>query len=200
MPSLNAVIEGIVRRLNAHKARHQDGGADEISLAGLTVASEDIDFTLNEYTSAQTLTADNYLVIVDASSGNITITLPASASHTNRIYTIKKIDSSQHKVTIDANSTETIDGEETIVLNLQYSYVTIICDGTEWWIIGGEYVKMEDILERIEDKLETFLEREAKALVTIDKVMRHLGGASTLEVDDDEVEKGLKDMMVEVED
>ncbi len=36
MPALNAIIEGIVRRLNAHASRHQDGGADEIILTGLS--------------------------------------------------------------------------------------------------------------------------------------------------------------------
>lgn len=136
-------------KLDDHHTRHEKGGADEMSLAGLIVASEDISFTLNEYTSAQTLTADNYLVIVNAISGNITITLPASASHTNRIYTIKKIDSSSHTVTIDANSLETIDGETTIELKLQYAYITIVCDGDEWFIIGGEYVKMEDKLDTL---------------------------------------------------
>ncbi|GAH36988.1 unnamed protein product, partial [marine sediment metagenome] len=53
---------------------------------------------------------------------------------------------------IDANSTETIDGEQTIELTLQYAYLAIICDGTEWWIIGGEYVKMEDKLDTLIDK------------------------------------------------
>ena len=123
--------------------------------------SEDIKFTLNEYTSAQTLTADNYLVIVNASTGNITITLPPAVNHKNRIYTIKKIDSSGNSVTIDANSSEKIDGEQTVVLNLQFAYVTIVSDGDEWFIIGGQNVKIEDLigqqislLEEIRDGIE----------------------------------------------
>lgn len=174
MPGLNAIIEGIKQRANWHHARHEAGGADEMSLAGLIVASEDISFTLNEYTSAQTLTADNYLVIVDASSGNIIITLPASASHANRIYTIKKIDSSSNKVTIDANGTEKIDGEQTVVLNLQYSYVTIVCDGDEWFIIGGEYVKMEDILRDLLGKILDEQKSGTKKLKEIDKKLEAL--------------------------
>lgn len=110
--------------------------------------ADDITWTLEEVITSTTLTADHFLVIVDASSGAIILTLPAAADHTNRIYTIKKIDSSGHTVTIDANGNETIDGEETVVLNLQYAYVTIVCDGDEWFIIGGQNVKMEDILER----------------------------------------------------
>lgn len=36
MPALNAIIEGIVRRLNAHKSRHEADGADEIDVTELS--------------------------------------------------------------------------------------------------------------------------------------------------------------------
>lgn len=116
-------------------------------LAGLKVDAEDIEFTTEEVATATTLTADHFMVAVNASSGSVTITLPAAASHTDRIYTIKKIDSSGNKVTIDGNSDEKIDGEETVDLNLQYSYVTIVCDGDEWFIIGGRNVKIEELVK-----------------------------------------------------
>ena len=115
------------------------------SLAGLTVDAEDISFTLEEVATATTLTINHFLVLVNTTGGDITITLPASASHAERVYTIKNIGTG--KVTIDANGSEKIDDEETIVLNLQYSYVTIVCDGTEWFIIGGGNVKLETLLE-----------------------------------------------------
>lgn len=116
-------------------------------LAGLIVKAENISFTLNEYTLALTLSADNFIVLIDTSGGNVTVTLPAAADHKNRIYTIKNVGAGS--VTIDANSLEKIDGELTVVLNLQFAYVTIVCDGDEWFIIGGEYVKIEDILRQI---------------------------------------------------
>lgn len=109
----------------------------------------------DEVTTSETLSSSTQFVWVDATRGNVIITLPAAADNTRTVYTIKKIDSSGHTVTIDANGNETIDGEETIVLNLQYSYVTIVCDGDEWLIIGGEYVKMEEILKAQETLLET---------------------------------------------
>jgi hypothetical protein len=135
---------------------------NEQSIADLTVAAEDISFTLEEMATATTLTINHFLVLVDASSGGITITLPASASHTNRIYTIKKIDSSGNKVTVDANASETIDGELTIDLKLQYSYITIVCDGTEWFIIGGGNVKLEDILE---EKLDEIIDNTERLVI-----------------------------------
>ena len=146
MPAYNQVIEGIKRLLRAHKTRHEDAGADEISLAGLTVASEDISFTSAEVVTATTLTADHYLVKVDASSGTITITLPAITSHPDREYTIIKTDSSGNKVKIVG----TINGEEDIDLTLQYQHVIIHADddGDEWLIVGGRNVKLEELLER----------------------------------------------------
>lgn len=120
---------------------------DEQSIVDLIVYAEDISITIAEVTTATTLTVNHFLVLVDASGGAILITLPAAASHPNRMYTIKKIDSSNNKVTIDGNATEKIDGELTLVLGLQYSYVTIVCDGDEWFIIGGRNVKLEELVK-----------------------------------------------------
>jgi len=175
--NINNIIDGIITRLNAHASRHQKSGADEMSLAGLTVASESIDFTLVEVTTATTLTADHFLVVVNA-PGSTKMTLPAATSHTNRIYTIKNIHSTG-TVTIDANGSEKIDGEETIDLNLQYAYLIIVCDGSEWFIIGGEYVKMEEILRA----QETLMERLAKQLKAI---LRCLSSMSGLNIDEED--------------
>jgi hypothetical protein len=38
-------------------------------------------------------------------------------------------------VTIDGNAAETIDGDLTIDLTLQYESVMIVCDGSNWHII-----------------------------------------------------------------
>ena len=111
------------------------------------MASDDISYTLNEVTTATSLTEDYDIIIVNV-GGTTTITLPAADSNTNRKYTIKNTHGTG-RVIVDANSKETIDGEQTVDLNLQYQYITIICDGDEWLIIGGEYVKMEDLLGQI---------------------------------------------------
>jgi len=82
-----------------------------------------------------TLDATRQTVAVDASGGAITVTLPAAASCTGRRYDIKKVDSSANAVTIDGDSAETIDGAATKVLSSQYSSVTIISNGSGWWIV-----------------------------------------------------------------
>jgi len=91
---------------------------------------------ITTYTSGiHSVDVSDYMIVADATSGAITLNLPAVSSNTGKVYNIKKIDSSLNTVTIDGNSSETIDDSTTIVLNSQYDSVTIVCDGTEWWII-----------------------------------------------------------------
>jgi len=70
---------------------------------------------------------------VNATSGAVTVTLPAAASNTGMRVSIKKIDASANAVTIDGNGSETIDGATTSSLASQYDVATLICDGTEWF-------------------------------------------------------------------
>ena len=86
-------------------------------------------------TANYTATSDDYTIICNATSGDITITLPTASTSTRRTYHIKKIDSSVNTVTIDGDSAETIDDAATQTLNNQYDSITIQSDGTEWWII-----------------------------------------------------------------
>lgn len=86
-------------------------------------------------TTAYTATATDNVIICSAASASFTVTLPAVASSTNKTLTIKKTDSSANTVTIDGNASETIDGLLTQVLSVQYQSMTIICDGTTWWVI-----------------------------------------------------------------
>jgi len=103
-------------------------------------------------------TAGNETVILAyAATGKIEITLPAASAKPGKWYWIKKIDSSVNSVVIKGDtSAETIDGEESVILNLQYQYIVVLTDGTEWFILGGEYVKIDDILQKLlEEQQET---------------------------------------------
>lgn len=86
-------------------------------------------------TAAYTATDRDYTILCNATSAAFTITLPAAASHTGRIYNIKKTDSSANAVTIDGNASETIDGTTTKILNTQYDRLMIQCDGSNWHVI-----------------------------------------------------------------
>jgi len=82
-----------------------------------------------------TLLSSNYVVMADSSSGNIVIQLPAASIHTGRTYHIKKIDSSTNLVTLSGNIAETIDGLNTQAINTQYISLTIVSNGSNWFII-----------------------------------------------------------------
>jgi len=85
-------------------------------------------------TGDTTLAATDHVVLVDASGGDVTLTLPLAASRLSE-FCIKKIDSSGNTVTIDGNGGETIDGSTTFVLTEQYDALRIFSDATEWWVL-----------------------------------------------------------------
>lgn len=85
-------------------------------------------------TGDYTLTTSDDVVLVDASGGNRTITLPAVSGIAGTVYEVKKIDSSGNTVTLDGNGSETIDGQTTQVITAQYTSITVITDGSAWYI------------------------------------------------------------------
>jgi len=108
------------------------------SLDSLIKDVDDVTYYVTAAKSANytVLTSDrNKVLLVDATAGNITITLPASAAATSGYeVTIKKIDSSTNTVTIDGDASETIDGSSTYVLRNQYDVAVLIADATNWSI------------------------------------------------------------------
>lgn len=81
-----------------------------------------------------TATIHQDVLKVDATGGNVTITLPTAATAYKKL-TVKKIDATANTVTIDGDGAETIDDQATAVILSQYTSVTIISDGTEWFIV-----------------------------------------------------------------
>jgi len=84
---------------------------------------------LSSITAATTLSADDEVVLCN---GTFTVTLPPAASSEGKIYYIKNIGSGT--ITIDGDSSETIDNATTKVL-YQYESKQVVSDGSEWWII-----------------------------------------------------------------
>lgn len=92
---------------------------------------------ISSITSNTTLTSTDGLEIIlaDATSGAITVTLPAASSSSGRTLTIKKTDSSTNLITVDGNASETIDGDLTKKIGFQYDFMQISCDGSNWHIV-----------------------------------------------------------------
>jgi len=86
-------------------------------------------------TGDTTLDATDSVVSVDTTSAAVTITLPAAADSSGVHYYIGKINSGSNAVTIDANGSETIIGQLTIVFTLQWMDLHLYCNGTSWRIL-----------------------------------------------------------------
>ncbi len=82
-------------------------------------------------TTDLTLTVFHTVVLVDASSGPLTITLPPASTNGGRLYHIKKADPSANPVTIDGDGDDTVEGESAAVLTEQWECLTLNGDSDE---------------------------------------------------------------------
>ena len=121
---------------NSVALRDGSGGLTVVQLTAATVAA-----TGKVLDPITTITSSGALgthgtVLCDATSGAIVPTLPAAASSTGQILTIKKIDSSGNAVTVTGNGAELIDGANTKVLSAQWASIQIQSSGTAWYILA----------------------------------------------------------------
>ncbi|MFC1731209.1 hypothetical protein ACFL6I_12815 [candidate division KSB1 bacterium] len=87
-------------------------------------------------TSTNLTLNDTYnVVLVTNASGSVVISLPPAVSCQGRIYTIKRVGAGS--VAINPNAAETIDGSSANYnLAAQYDFITILCNGGQWFIIA----------------------------------------------------------------
>jgi hypothetical protein len=83
-----------------------------------------------------TPTGSDYTIVCNNSAA-MAVNLPTAVGISGRIYVIKKISGAALDVTVDAAGTETIDGNLTQILTIQYSRITIQSDGTNWIILSN---------------------------------------------------------------
>ncbi len=80
-------------------------------------------------TGNYTVTSQDEVVIVDATSGAVTITLQSAATRGGNPLKVKKIDNTANAVTITRAGSDLIDGATTYVLGTQYAAVMLHSDG-----------------------------------------------------------------------
>lgn len=112
--------------------RVKDGGITERKLfRNVYTATSDV--------SADSIDSNDYdIILADATSNNVTITLPDDGGDVGegRIITIKRIDSSStYNVTINTESSDTIDGVSSYILYHRYESVKVVNDSSNWYII-----------------------------------------------------------------
>lgn len=81
-----------------------------------------------------TLADHTRLLLVDASAGSVTVTLPAVATAGDGYRLgIKKIDPGTNTAVVNGDASETIDGTVSYSLRAQYDVTELVCDGSAWY-------------------------------------------------------------------
>ncbi len=75
------------------------------------------------------------VILCDATSAGITVNLPTAASNSGRKIIVKKVDSSGNTISIIADGSDLIDGAASQTITVQYDSKTLVCNGTNWYII-----------------------------------------------------------------
>lgn len=91
--------------------------------------------SIRTITASASVADSDVVLLVDATAGAVTVTLPAAASSSGRVLYVKKTDASGNAVTLDGNGAETIDGAATKANTTQYLSYTVVCNGSAWWIV-----------------------------------------------------------------
>jgi hypothetical protein len=89
-------------------------------------------FAYTTKTTTYTATTADNVIDCNANGGAFTVTLYAASGNAGKWLLIKKSDASFNPVTIDGNSSETIDQSANTTLNAFSESVLLVCDGTNW--------------------------------------------------------------------
>ena len=87
-------------------------------------------------TAATTITDSDELVLVDTTSGSVTVTLPTALGRKGRRFTVKKLIAA-NTLTLAGAGSDTIDGAATVGLTTRYAARTVQSDNANWHIVAA---------------------------------------------------------------
>jgi hypothetical protein len=126
-----AAARGIVRLTGLFT----ESGVTVDNPCGIKLINGQQPFPVRAITASTTVRVIDEALVVDATAGNVTVTLISAVATPNR-YVVKKVDATANTVTIDGAGTETIDGATTKVLSAQWETVTLIPSGGNWYVVS----------------------------------------------------------------
>ena len=139
----NSLIDFRVESDNNEHMLYVSGGVDRVGVStgtphsGLHIDSS-VAFAARAITQNHTITAADHTIFTNATSTNITITLPSAANIAGRQYIIKRVDTAGTSVTIATDGSETIEGAASMALT-DHRSVVVQSDNSNWWIMA-EYI------------------------------------------------------------
>lgn len=74
------------------------------------------------------------IVLCNAADAGFTVTLPTAAGKSGQFLKVKKIDNTENAVVIDANGSQTIDGDLTVTIDSPFAGLMLVSNGSNWFI------------------------------------------------------------------
>lgn len=94
-----------------------------------------VTFATSTKTVDYTISGTDVVIFADATSANVTITLPAASANAGYRFFVKRIDNSANTCQIVRSGADTIDGDTAILLRVRYVSMTVVSNGSAWFII-----------------------------------------------------------------
>ncbi|HSX05827.1 MAG TPA: hypothetical protein VLF69_05130 [Candidatus Saccharimonadales bacterium] len=121
-------------------------------------------------TTNYTVTTTDAVILADATSGNVTITLPAASGASGYRFYIKRVDNTTtNSVTITPNGSDTIDGFTGISVVSQYDTYELVSNGTTWYIIATNLLATETTTSTIGFRSVSTATQASAASVVVNK-------------------------------
>jgi len=95
----------------------------------------DATFATSTKSSGYTISTTDTVIFANAASGAVTITLPLASGAAGYRFYVKRTDSSANACAVGISGSDTIDGQSSITLSAQYMSLTLVSDGSAWYII-----------------------------------------------------------------
>jgi len=95
----------------------------------------DATFATSTKSSGYTISTTDTVIFANAASGAVTITLPLASGVAGYRFYVKRTDSSANACAVGVSGSDTIDGQSSITLSAQYMSLTLVSDGSAWYII-----------------------------------------------------------------
>ncbi len=119
--------------------------------SGLPAWQNAMNLATTTKTTSYTVTSSDAAIFADASSGNVTITLPAASGLNGYSFYIKRLDNvTANTVTIARSGSDTIDGVTSLTIGAQNDVRCVLSDGTKWYVLSSV---ISDIINSAELRL-----------------------------------------------